>query len=107
MSECELGGVGEGLWVIDSAHPLTQLQLGNKLPSLHNPLPLERDMILTKGICSAIVPTRSLTSPASARASISAFAKVTKGDKNRAEHVHLCHLWMFFKPYHADRAELC
>jgi hypothetical protein len=35
----ELGGVGEGFCPIDSAQPLTQLQLGNKLPSLRNPLP--------------------------------------------------------------------
>jgi hypothetical protein len=34
----ELGGVGEGVCVIDGAQPLTQLQLGNKLPSLRNPL---------------------------------------------------------------------
>jgi hypothetical protein len=39
----ELGGVGEGLWAIDNQQPLTQLQLGNKLPSLRNPLPKERD----------------------------------------------------------------
>ena len=39
-----LGGVGEGLWVIDWAQPLTQLQLGSKLPSFHNPLPLEREL---------------------------------------------------------------
>ena len=36
-SEC--GGVGEGLCPVDSAHPLTQLQLGRKLPRLRNPLP--------------------------------------------------------------------
>jgi hypothetical protein len=36
----ELGGVGEGLCPLDSAQPLTQLQLGNKLPSLRNPLPM-------------------------------------------------------------------
>ena len=38
----ELGVVGEGLWVIDRTQPLTQLPLGNKLPSFRNPLPLER-----------------------------------------------------------------
>ena len=36
----ELGGVGEGLCPLDSAQPLTQQQLGNKLPSLRNPLPM-------------------------------------------------------------------
>jgi hypothetical protein len=36
----ELGGVGEGLWVVDRAEPLTQLQLGSKLPSFRNPLPM-------------------------------------------------------------------
>ena len=36
----ELGGVGEGLYGFDRAEPLTQLQLGNELPSLRNPLPL-------------------------------------------------------------------
>ena len=36
----ELGGVGEGLCPVDRADPLTQLQLGNKLPSLRNPLPV-------------------------------------------------------------------
>ena len=36
----ELGGVGEGLCPVDRADPLTQLQLGNKLPSLRNPLPM-------------------------------------------------------------------
>ena len=39
----ELGGIGEGLWVIEGTQPLTQLQLGNKLPSFRNPLPLERE----------------------------------------------------------------
>ena len=39
---CWLGGVGEGYWVIDSAQPLTQLQLGSTLPSFRNPLRLER-----------------------------------------------------------------
>ncbi len=39
----ELGEVGEGLWVIEGTQPLTQLRLGNTLPSLRNPLPLERD----------------------------------------------------------------
>ena len=38
----ELGGVGEGLWVVDSTQPLTQLRLANKFASLRNPLPLER-----------------------------------------------------------------
>ena len=33
----ELGGIGEGLWVIDRAHPLTQLRLASKLASLRNP----------------------------------------------------------------------
>ena len=36
----ELGGVGEGMRPLDSAQPLTQLQLGNRLPSLRNPLPM-------------------------------------------------------------------
>ena len=36
----ELGGVGEGLCPVDRTDPLTQLQLGNKLPSLRNPLPM-------------------------------------------------------------------
>jgi hypothetical protein len=40
---CELGEVGEGLWVIDSAQPLTQLRLASQLASLRNPLPLERE----------------------------------------------------------------
>ncbi len=40
----ELGGVGEGLCPVDRADPLTQLQLGNKLPSFRNPLPLEREV---------------------------------------------------------------
>jgi hypothetical protein len=35
----ELGGFGKGLCAVDSAQPLTQLQLGNELPSLRNPLP--------------------------------------------------------------------
>ena len=39
----ELGGVGEGLGVIGGEQPLTQLQLGSKLPSFRNPLPLERE----------------------------------------------------------------
>ncbi len=38
MSARELGGVGEGLRAVDRAEPLAQLQLGNKLPSLRNPL---------------------------------------------------------------------
>jgi hypothetical protein len=33
----ELGGVGERLGVIEGAQPLTQLQLGSKLPSFRNP----------------------------------------------------------------------
>ena len=36
----ELGGVGEGLCPVDRTDPLTQLQLGNELPSLRNPLPM-------------------------------------------------------------------
>ena len=44
MSQRELGGVGEGVSVIDRAQPLTQLQLGSKLQSFRNPLPLERDI---------------------------------------------------------------
>ena len=39
----KLGGVGEGLCALDRAQPLTQLQLGNELPSFRNPLPKERD----------------------------------------------------------------
>ena len=39
----ELGEVGEGLCPLDSPQPLTQLQLGSKLPSFRNPLPLERE----------------------------------------------------------------
>jgi hypothetical protein len=35
----ELDGVGEGLCPVDRADPPTQLQLGNELPSLRNPLP--------------------------------------------------------------------
>jgi hypothetical protein len=46
MSESELGGVGEGLCGLDRAQPLTQLQLGNELPSLHNPLK-RRGIMLT------------------------------------------------------------
>ena len=42
----EVGGVGEGLWVLDRTQPLTQLRLTThaKAPavSLRNPLPLER-----------------------------------------------------------------
>ena len=38
----ELGGVGEGLCLIDKAQPLTQLRLASKLASLRNPLPKER-----------------------------------------------------------------
>jgi hypothetical protein len=33
------GGVGEGLWAVDRAEPLTQLRLANKFASLRNPLP--------------------------------------------------------------------
>jgi hypothetical protein len=33
----ELGEVGEGLWVVDRAEPLTQLPLVNELPSFRNP----------------------------------------------------------------------
>ena len=40
--QSELGGVGEGLWVIDRAQPLTQLRLASELASLRNPLPLGR-----------------------------------------------------------------
>jgi hypothetical protein len=73
----ELGGVGEGLCSVDGAQPLTaatrqraaksrclskgrdgsfdpgdpqpltQLQLGNKLPSLRNPLPKERGVVVS------------------------------------------------------------
>jgi hypothetical protein len=43
LVEGELGGVGEGLWAIDRAQPLTQLQLGCEQPSLRNPLPKERE----------------------------------------------------------------
>jgi hypothetical protein len=39
----ELGGVGEGVWAIDRAQPLAQLQLGCEQPSLRNPLPKERE----------------------------------------------------------------
>ena len=39
----ELGEVGEGLRAIERTQPLTQLQLGSTLPSLRNPLPLERE----------------------------------------------------------------
>ena len=39
----ELGGVGERLCAVDGSQPLTQLQLGNELPSFRNPLPLKRD----------------------------------------------------------------
>ena len=38
-----LGAVGEGLWVLDSAQPLTQLRVSSKLLTLRNPLPLERE----------------------------------------------------------------
>jgi hypothetical protein len=37
---CELGEVGEGLRVIKTAQPLTQLRLASKLVSLRNPLPM-------------------------------------------------------------------
>ena len=40
----ELGEIGEGLCAIDRAQPLTQLRVGSKLPTLRNPLPLERDI---------------------------------------------------------------
>ena len=40
----ELGEIGEGLWVLDRAQPLTQLRVGSKLLTLHNPLPLVRDI---------------------------------------------------------------
>ena len=33
----ELGEVGEGYWVIDSAQPLTRFRLASKLASLRNP----------------------------------------------------------------------
>ena len=46
MSASELGGVGEGLCVVDKAEPLTQLRLTAFAKatalSLRNPLPLER-----------------------------------------------------------------
>jgi hypothetical protein len=35
-----LGEVGEGVRLVDSAQPLTQLQLASKLASLRNPLPM-------------------------------------------------------------------
>ena len=42
----ELGGVGEGDWVVDRAQPFTQLLLSTfakaSALSLRNPLPLER-----------------------------------------------------------------
>jgi hypothetical protein len=41
----ELGGVGEGVCAIGRAKPLTQLRLRSKLPSLRNPLPLEREKL--------------------------------------------------------------
>lgn len=44
----ELGGVGEGLCPVDRADPLTQLQLGNKLPSLRNPLPVGEGSLITR-----------------------------------------------------------
>ena len=56
MSQRELGGVGEGLWVIEGAQPLTQLQLGSTLPSFRNPLPLER-VYKTKPPCSNLGKT--------------------------------------------------
>ena len=40
----ELGEVGEGLWALDRAQPLTQLRLANRFASLRNPLPLEREI---------------------------------------------------------------
>lgn len=35
----ELGGVGEGLYGLDRAQPLTQLRVSSKLLTLRNPLP--------------------------------------------------------------------
>jgi hypothetical protein len=40
-----LGGVGEGLCIIDRAQPLTQLRLASELASLRNPLPSAREII--------------------------------------------------------------
>jgi hypothetical protein len=51
MQPCErseLGGVGEGLCPVDRADPLTQLQLGNELPSLRNPLPMGEGSLVTQ-----------------------------------------------------------
>jgi hypothetical protein len=44
----ELGGVGEGLCPLDSAQPLTQLQLGNRVPSFRNPLPMAEGISRSK-----------------------------------------------------------
>ena len=35
-----LGGVGEGLWVIDSAQPLTQLRVSSKAANSAQPFPI-------------------------------------------------------------------
>lgn len=38
----ELGGIGEGFCLADSAHPLTQLQLGSAAAKLSQPSPFGR-----------------------------------------------------------------
>ena len=47
--QSELGGFGEGLWVLDRAQPLTQLRLTTyakaSAVSLRNPLPPERGRV--------------------------------------------------------------
>ncbi len=56
MEPCErseLGGVGEGLCVVDKAEPLTQLRLGSRLPSLRNPLPMGEGSLLNKAAYAA------------------------------------------------------
>jgi hypothetical protein len=45
MSERELGGVGEGLWVIDSAQPLTAAT-SDQRSQVSLPLPKERGFVV-------------------------------------------------------------
>ncbi len=58
----ELGGVGEELWAIENTQLLTQLQLGSKLPSFRNPLPLERVIYpigrLARNACANVPSSR-------------------------------------------------
>ena len=51
LRTCSLVAAGEGLWILERTQPLTQLPLGNALPSVRNPLPLERGGKLSSWLC--------------------------------------------------------